>query len=530
MAAVQKPPSKSSQPAPPRRRSARFSWGSRPLFVLLLVVTLLYGIGLGSTDFWAPDEPRYGAIAEELRSFRHGARGLVLLHLNDEAYTQKPPLYFWLAAATGASRGVVDEWSARLPSAIAGILSVALTVWVGRALFRRSMPAILAAGLLATSFRFAFSARRIQLDVLLTLFELAAVACFLFLETRRQGVENARRSPLWIAAFHASLGAAALTKGPVGWLPLLIIAAYLAWEGRLRAFRAIVPVWSWTLSLAPITIWIVAAVALAPSGFADTAVVENLFGRFFLGTSHARPFYFFAYQLPLDFLPWSLLLPLALAAVWRLTRRPEARSERVWDEHAAARFLFVWLVVPLIFFSLSAGKRGLYLLPVFPALSIACVLVGRGTGRWPSLSPKGLRSFGLAITLVWAIEVALFTLVLPLLETEKSPRPIAEATAVYTRPDEPVGIFAMRPMEGAIAYYGHRSVASLRTESELRDFLDADGRLVVLRARHLRELGPGLHLREVKSFRSGDRRVSLARRAQASSRREDDGATAASRP
>ncbi len=60
--------------------------------ILVLASCLLYGFRLGSLEFWAPDEPRYGAIAEELRSLQHGVSGLVLLHLNDEPYTQKPPL------------------------------------------------------------------------------------------------------------------------------------------------------------------------------------------------------------------------------------------------------------------------------------------------------------------------------------------------------------------------------------------------------------------------------------------------------
>jgi len=36
---------------------------------------MLMGLGLGRLDFWAPDEPRYGAIAEEILSSAHGIRG-----------------------------------------------------------------------------------------------------------------------------------------------------------------------------------------------------------------------------------------------------------------------------------------------------------------------------------------------------------------------------------------------------------------------------------------------------------------------
>ena len=65
----------------------------------------------------------------------------------------------------------------------------------------------------------------------------------------------------------------------------------------------------------------------APAGYFEAAVVENLFGRFFGGTSHARPFYYYAIQLPIDFAPASLLLPLGAAA----HRRPAVRRRcRLW--------------------------------------------------------------------------------------------------------------------------------------------------------------------------------------------------------
>ena len=94
---------------------------------------------LSATDLWAPDEPRYAAVAEELRSFRHGAAGLALLHLNGEAYTQKPPLYFWTAALAGVPGGRVTEVAARLPSALCGLATVWLLFAIP-ALLRSRLP------------------------------------------------------------------------------------------------------------------------------------------------------------------------------------------------------------------------------------------------------------------------------------------------------------------------------------------------------------------------------------------------------
>jgi len=482
--------------------------GARPFLLLIGATLLLYGLGLGSLDLWAPDEPRYAAIAEELRSFRHGPDGLVLVHLNNTPYTQKPPLYFWLAALFGAPFGRVTELAARLPSAIAGVVCVALTAWIGRMLLGRSAPALLAAGLLATSFRFAFTARRAQLDVLLTACELGAIALFLVLETKRGGIEAARRSPLMIAGLHASLGAAALVKGPVGWLPLGVFAGYLAWEGRARAFRALTPWWSWILSIGPLAVWAAGAIALAPPGFAETAIGENIFGRFFAGTSHARPFYYYLYQLPLDFLPWSLLLPFGLAFVWPAARARTPEPKKLL--RSSARFLIAWAALPVLFFTASAGKRGVYLLPIFPALALIGALVAQRAPAAPFRWASG-RRLGAVIATVALIEALVVLFVFPRLEEVKSPRPIALAAATHTAEGEPVGILGLSAIEGALAYYGGCRVTSLDGEDELRTFLEAGGRIVLLRERDLISLAPRLGLEEIETFRTGRRRLALAR-------------------
>ncbi|MBY0399430.1 phospholipid carrier-dependent glycosyltransferase [Myxococcota bacterium] len=486
--------------------------------------------GLGMLDLWAPDEPRYAAIAEELRSGRHGLRGLVLLHLNDAPYDQKPPLYFWLAAAFGLPFGRVDELAARLPSALAAIASVGLTFLVARLLAFPTATAGFSAALLATSFRFAFTARRAQLDVLLTALELAAIALFLVLERRRGGIENAGQHPALIAALHGALGAAALVKGPVGWLPLIVFAAWLAWEGRLAAFRKLAPAWSWLLSLGPVLLWISAATALAPEGFAREAVGTNVFARFFAGASHARPFYYYLYQLPLDFLPWSLLWPIALPAVGRACRMrgsdtgaasaqagtDGARGGR--SERESARFLAAWSLVPLAFFTLSAGKRGLYLLPIFPALAIASHFalsfdpIGpSASGSEPPMRAPQARILAGSIAAVALIELAVALALLPRLDAEKSPRPIAAAIARHSEPANPVGLYRLRPLEGAIPYYGARRVASLDDEGAARAFLADEPRLILLRRADFDSLREPLRLDPLERFRSGERELVLAR-------------------
>jgi len=486
---------------------------------------------LGATGFWAPDEPRYGAVAEELRSGAAGAAGRVLLHLDGEPYTQKPPLYFWLAAAAGTPLGRVTETAARLPSALAGIALVALTLTLGSRLLGGAT-GTLGAALLLTTWSFCDAARRVQLDVLLALLETLALAAFWRLD---RGIGGRRANQL---ALHAALGLAVLTKGPVGFLvPLLAMAGFLAWDGRSRALGRALPVWGFALSLGPGLAWIAAAVALAPPGFFGEAVVENLFGRFFAGTSHPRPFYYYLYQFPVQFLPWIAAAPVV---VWAARRQlfgapgdSDGEARRAW------RFLLAWLGATLVFFTLSSGKRGLYVLPALPAAALltadalrrwiesrrripaafhvvsgafaAAVLAAAGwlllrdplRDRVASLATGGLAigivlaalgasvalarmraplrlQIGVPVAALWALQGVLFTVALPARDPEKSPRALAEAAAAWTPAGASIGLVGDRALVGGLVYYGGRHVAYLGDRAHIERFVREGGAALVV--------------------------------------------------
>ena len=332
----------------------------------VLIAALLFLGQLGGIDLWNPDEPRYAQVAEEMRSFEHGAQGLVLLHLHGEPYTQKPPFYYWMAAALGAPFGHVGHWPARLPSALSGIAVIGLTVLFGRRLYRDPKTGVIASLILLGVFRFTHQARRAQLDVVLTLCELVALMAFWSLDQKRE--RNASRGLL--LTLHGAVGLGLLTKGPVAALPYLIIVVFLLWEGRRSDLRRIFPLWSPLITLAPVALWFYTSLWLAPPGHFEEAATQNLWTRFFYGLHHPRPFYYFLYQLPMDFLPWTPVVGVALFS-WLRTAQASTGDD---PDRKTRRFLLVWLCATLIFFSLSAEKRGLYILPAFPALA----LIGSG--------------------------------------------------------------------------------------------------------------------------------------------------------
>lgn len=514
----------------------------RARWLVLIGAALLVFVRLGATDLWPPDEPRYALVAEELRSLENGASDLVLLRLHGRAYTQKPPLFYWLAAAAGAPFGHVSEFAARLPSAVAGLLTVVATIALGTLLFGRGA-GTLAGLLLATTFDWSYRARTVQLDTLLALFETTAILAFWRIEAKR-GARN--RNLFWL---HASLGLALLSKGPVGWIvPLLAIAAYLGWERRLRELPRLLPPWGLALSLGPTLVWFGTALALAPDGFFQDAVVTNLYGRALEGTAHAQPFWYYVAKFPPDLLPWLLLLP---ATIW--ATRKSIAVEAAPDERRAWRFLLAWIVTSVVFFSVISGKRLRYLLPMEPAcallfaatlriwlanaraprqLAIAAGVLGSvvvaigaaaffgadritdrfrfdddgivpvlgvalvaiaaaGAVAWAALSRRAYAAaprIALLATVVFAIQMLAHAVMLPALNPENSPRAIVDAAIAIARPGEAIALYRGADLADSTAYYGRRAVAGFRDPDKLVAYLAGGGRIVVCEEERLADV------------------------------------------
>ena len=457
---------------------------------VLAASALLLFLGLGWTDFWPPDEPRAGAVAEEMRSFVHGWLGLVVPHLNGAVYTQKPPLFYWLAALGGSFVGRVTEGAARLPSAVAGLCTVALVCHLGRLMFRPRVGAL--AGALALCVpSFVILSRSARLDALLTLWVVAAFV-FAWRIDRRRGSERAGR--VWL---HAAIGLGVLTKGPVALLfPALGLTAYLAWEGRLSELRRFVSLPSLLLSLGPGLAWVSAATALAPSGFADAALWENLVSRFFSGSSHARPWWFYLEHFPMGVLPLTLLWPLAALRFRAVSRDPAAGELR-----SAWRFLLAGIGGALVFMSLSAGKRGVYLAPIEPLVAVACSdalaswLESERAQRWLP-RPERLQpvTVGLLVA-VLVLEGSWLWIGMPALNARNSPRALAEAARIATPEQAAIGLVGNPSLTGSLRYYGDRRVDPLDDTADIERFFAQGGHAVVIENTDLETLGDGSRFR-----------------------------------
>jgi 4-amino-4-deoxy-L-arabinose transferase-like glycosyltransferase len=346
----------------------------RDLVLLALLGAVLFLPGLGARDLWNPDEARYAEVAREMREADRWALPL----LNGEVYAQKPPLLFWAIRAAAGLTGSLDETAARLPSALAGIGALLLVFLLGERLFGRRA-AWLAALVYATCFKTFWQARFGQIDMLLGCLVALAVWCWL------RGWTEGR--PGFVLLFYLAAGLGTLAKGPVGLLPpLLSIVAFLLWERDRAGLKGLRLGWGLLLWAAVVLAWLVPAGLAGGREYLEQIIYKQNVTRYADPWHHRLPPWYYLTTLPADFLPWSLLLPTALVQAWRRARPGGTAESRGW------RLALCWMMVTLVFFSVSPGKRTVYVFQMFPALAL---LVGAALDRlaadWPALSAKGRR-------------------------------------------------------------------------------------------------------------------------------------------
>lgn len=318
---------------------------------------LLILVGYGLRDPWPADEPRFAGVALDM--LRTGQ--WLIPHAGGDLYQDKPPLHFWLMGA-----GMLLTGSTRLgfllPSMLASLGTLLLVYDLVRRLHGRQA-ALLASLTLVSCIHFVMTTRGAQIDATLIFF------CTLALwGLMRHVLLGASLGIALIGAFGAGLG---VIDKAVGFLTLVMlpIAAWLAGrmgsnKVRMRSVFAVLAVF-----IATIALWLVPMLwHVSSSGspelaaYRDELLFQQTVKRYAQAWHHIRPWYYYLVEvIPVLWLPLSALL------FWLV---PRWRND--WREGRAAVWLpLLWAIFVIVFFSLSTGKRGVYVLPALPALAIA---------------------------------------------------------------------------------------------------------------------------------------------------------------
>jgi 4-amino-4-deoxy-L-arabinose transferase-like glycosyltransferase len=330
-----------------------------PILLLIAFVVIFISLdSLGHRKLANPDEGRYSEISREMAE----SGDFVTPRLNGLKYFEKPPMQYWASAISFKLFGL-NEFSARLYTALCGLGCIFLVTLLGWRLYNEETGLIAGLVLLSAPY-FAVMNEIVTLDMGLTFWLTLAMTSFLL--SQHTPLDAARKRWLWLA--WAGMAGAVLSKGLIG---IVFPAATIFLYGlATRHFR----LWArleWLPGLAiffALTVpWFV-LVSIQNPEFPQFFFIHEHFERF-LSDGHRRTeaWWFFIPLLFVGFLPWLLTL---LPAMWRGWQAPGHIVDGQIHAFQPLKFILIYTLFILLFFSKSSSKLPAYILPFFPVMAL----------------------------------------------------------------------------------------------------------------------------------------------------------------
>lgn len=380
----------------------------RQFYVLMILLCLMTLPWLGATDFNTKGEPREAIVAQTMLE----QHNWILPTNNGGELAYKPPFFHWCVALTSLPLGDVNEWTARFPSALAGIL---LLGWMYIYYARRkdSDTALWAVLICLTSFEVFRALFACRVDMVLTLGIVGAMFAF------SAWSERERRGIPWLAILMMSLGT--LTKGPVAMLlPCGVTGAYLLLRGENFWKTLFSMIGAGAASLLLPLCWYYAAWQQGGDHFLALVKEENV--DRFLGkmtyASHENPWWYNVEMILAGLLPWTL----AVLGRWVADKCPHnvqfrGLGSRLRNLDSTTLYSLLAAVIVFVFYCIPKSKRGVYLLPVYPFVAWFIAFYLRD---WSIRIKRWV--LGIALS-AWMIA---FALVLPMMLNKRSDIDIAQ--------------------------------------------------------------------------------------------------------
>ncbi|MEO5860235.1 MAG: glycosyltransferase family 39 protein [Pyrinomonadaceae bacterium] len=384
------------------------------IFAGLIVTVYFFGLTI---PLVGPDEPRYAQVAREMWQ----AGDWVTPTLGGFHWFEKPALLYWLQIASYNIFGV-GEFAARFGSALFGLGTIASLWLLGRSVESRigvvrfsDLLALIA----ASSIGIIVFARGASFDIILTFPITASLVSYWLWE---------RRNSVWaLAGFYFFIGVALLAKGLVGIVfPFAIVTFYhlLSWKWPKTSLLLSL-FWGTAISVVVASAWYLPMYITNGWEFIDEFFIQHHFQRYTSNKYfHPQPFYFFFWVLPLMTIPW---LPFFFAGAWRGIKTAIRKVDDGEEDRSLVLFSFAWLLIPLVFFSLSGSKLPGYILPALPP---CLILAGLCVCRWVGENRKRLGMIASVAGITFAtIVVLLMTAVPKYADDDSVKRLVAEANA-----------------------------------------------------------------------------------------------------
>ena len=316
-------------------------------FIFFFTFFFLF-FNLGGRTLENQDNMRFAEVGREIL----GTGDWVMMHLGGNIYIDKPPLHFWNTALSYELFGI-NTFAARVPSAIFALLGI-IGVLLFCLTFDRESPktGIYAALFLASNYGYAYYARTVRLDMEYSvLFSLSLLSFYL-----GYNLSERKGKVTYYLLFWIFMGLAFLEKGPVAFIPLLIVLIYMLILRDWKQLR-----FGILVAASPVLILVVLPWVGLLYKHHDFNSYVNLLEHSRIMTRREGFFYYFP-AFMINFFPGSVFLVISIPFIRRWW---DAIKERPW-----LVFCITWFVVYFAIIHLTSAKTFRYLLPVFLPVSV----------------------------------------------------------------------------------------------------------------------------------------------------------------
>jgi 4-amino-4-deoxy-L-arabinose transferase-like glycosyltransferase len=481
----------------------RSAFGASALISAWCAVLFFYGLGSG--ELYRTESLRAILAAECLRT-----GNWIVPTLYGEPLLTKPSGMYAAIALVSWPLGGVNEWSARLPSALAATATVFLFYWYFRRQLGR-LGGLVAALILPASFMWLDKASAAEIDMLQTAWVTAAILFFLrALEEEkpvgvaaplRSGLEGKQEEPI-VQSYRVLPGgdvegrsgsrfqAEARARGAVSvwWLASLLCVCggfltkwtapaffygtaipLLWWRGQMRLLLGRRHLLGVLAAVGICLAWGTAAIVLAGwSTFYETVSREALLHL--SPSRHHRPYpwletFAHPFRLLAMNLPWSACVVLTL--------RPG--FVQLWDQRGRRliQALHCWVWPSMLFWTIVPEHSARHSFPLFPGIAgLAAMVVvawynAKLRHQGSLFCREHLRARAIfSAMLVWLlIKIVFVQIVVPARNHSREPRLKGDIVASLVPEAEPLYLFGLKD-EGIMFYYG-RPVKRLADPSQL---------------------------------------------------------------
>lgn len=376
-------------------------------FLLPLIIGVILFVSffrLGATTLFDVDEAVFAEATKEMVK----TGDFITPTYNGLKRYDKPILFYWAMAASYKAFGI-NEFAARVPSAVAGVL-LALSIFFFVKRFLGDRYAVWSTISFVLSIFFFIYSHAAVTDMLLTLFITLSLFCFyLFNDADLSDVHISSFSARNISCygFYLFSALAFLTKGLIGIVfPFGIAIIYLVITRGLKAIKILFDIKGIVLFIIISGPWYGAQLVINGMEFVEQFFMKHHFARYMdVISGHRGPFYYFIPVLLCGFFPWVVFLPSGIKTVIKESNLTvliknifNKKEKKILSPLASLGLLaLIWFTVIFLFFSFSTTKLPNYILPSIPAVAILVSIGLSKHDKWEEYSYAVLGVFSFII-------------------------------------------------------------------------------------------------------------------------------------